>query len=141
MEGKGGEIRNGAYPLAVIFCAERMRGIRQNKDTPNGLLKCVRRAKQRPFPLHDLINPVIITGNTAEVHRHNRLSFFRDCSFQPVIVHLKRILCRVHHHQLSTHMAHHTGGGSISVSAGDDLITRAYAKQAQRHLRGRGRRI
>ena len=134
MEAETRKVSNRTDHSAVPFCTESMCIISQNCHPANGGLKFAFRAEKILLSRDDIENSVIIAGNSGKINRNNCLGVFGDRIFKGIVVHLKTIFLRINQNDFGTNVVDHRCRSGIGIRRRDDLISGAYAQQAQSHL-------
>ena len=138
MEREGGEVCQATGRLTLTGSTEGMGGICHNGYATQRGLDLSARNKQVLLAFHDFIQPVIVTGNTCQIHRDDGLGIGSNCCLHLVIVHLKGILLGINQNDLCAYMVNDGSRRSVGIRRSDDLIAGAYAQNTQSHLRTGG---
>ena len=135
MEGEGGEVSKTTGGVSVLLRAKRMGSICHDRDPSQCFLDLGSWAEQLPFLINDLVQPVIIAGDTGQIHRDDHFRSFSNSCLNQIVIHLQGIALAVYHYDLRPNMIYDRSGGSIGVGRYDHFITGADTQNMQRHFR------
>ncbi len=134
MKTKGREVSDRSHLLSLARSTEGMGRITTDRHASQHPLQVRLRNKQVPLALHNRKQTVIVTRDTRQIHRDDRLRPRRDSPLHGLIVHLQAVLLHIHEDQGSPHMRHHRRTRRIGISRNDHLVTRANPQQPQGHF-------
>ena len=134
VEGEGGEVCQSAGRYPVAGGAQPMGAVGRHGHPAQCLLHVALGAEQCLFPLHRLIDAVIVAGDASQIHRDHRLGLFGDGPLHLVIVHLQRVLLAVDELHRGPHMDGRRRRGGIGVRRHQHLVAFTDAQHPQVHL-------